>query len=502
MRNETSRRALLSGLAGLSVAGSGRVVGTSAADGSRVDPGRPGDRRASATRARQGDRRTRQRDGFDPSIHGFGFQNWSTRESVFTEHDHEAVDEGQVRRLLGRRWEGPARRVLDVNVLKLPDTLFDAIAKQLYVSVNQQSGTNGHCYGMVFAAQQYFEDPGSVPLDREVASEFTHPETPVEDRENGPVAAEIDYYHITQFFDLHSWLGRRAILRPGWIDYERQLDRIAAVVDEFGTAGITVFDSQTRASHQVLVYDYSREPDATRLFVYDPNYRAGRYARPRPPEPIEVDTTGSEPTVRPYGKGYDGFVFNRRGRVAAARSASEDESGSEDANSSSPLVGPTGGGVADQLFDLALFLVDSEAVSLTVVGPDDRPLLRDAATSIDRSRTEYGRMRYRYGFSPGRYDITVVGEADADYALRALVADAEGTRLDARPSTSIGAGEVHRYAAEVPKSGTGSIERATGRSGGSSWRRRLGAVGVGAGAAAVAAGAYARIRNRSNESDE
>jgi len=491
MRNGTSRRALLSGVAALSAAGSERVVGTSTADGSRA-----GDRRSNADRAKQDEE-------FHPTVHGFGFRNWSTRDPVFTEHDHEAVDEGQVRRLLGRRWEGPARRALDVNVLQLPDALFDAIAKQLYVSVNQQSGTNGHCYGMVFAAQQYFEEPDSIPLDREVASEFDHPEAPVEDRATGPVAAEIDHYHITQFFDLHSWLGRRAILRPDWIDYERQLDRIAAVVDEFGTAGITVFNSQTRASHQVLVYDYSREPGATRLFVYDPNYRAGRYARPRSPEPIEVDTTGSEPTVRPYGKGYDGLVFNRRKRVAAARGASE----SEDRTEGSPLVGPTGEDVADQLFDLALFLVDSEGVSLTVVGPDDRPLLRDDATYLDRSRTEYGRMRYRYGFSPGRYEIKVVGEADADYALRALVADAEGTRLDARPSASISAGEVHRYTAEVPESGTGSIERVTGESGGtswfgSSWRGRLGAVGVGAVATGVAAGAYARIRNRSSESAE
>lgn len=485
-----SRRELLAGIAGIALAGSRPAAGRSGpADGATAT-----DRRANAGRPAQ-------RDEFDPAVHGFGFRNWSTREAVFATHDHDAVDEAEVRRLLGRRWERPARRTLGVDVLGLSDALLAAITKQVYVSVNQLSGTNGHCYGMVFAAQQYYEDPGSVPLDRGTASEFDHPEAPVDDPETGPVARDVDHYHLTQFLDFRSWLGRRAMAWPSWIDYRRQLNRVTAAIDEFGTAGLTVFDSGNRASHQVLAYDYRRTADATRLFVYDPNYPAGRYARSADPPAVVVDTSGSRPAVRPYGNGYDEFVFDRRGRASGTRpdGGADQSSRADQSGRADPVVGPPDDGNPESLFDLALFLVDSPDVALTVVGPDGRAVGRDTATYSDRSRTAYARMRYRYGFAPGRYDVRVVGEADAEYALRAVVADAEGPRLDVRRTRTIEAGEVHRYAAAVPEAGTGSLDRLTG---GRSWRGTLGAVGLGAGVAGVAAGAYARLRGRAGNADD
>lgn len=424
----------------------------------------------------------RDPEGFDPAVHGFGFRNWSTRESAYPDHDHGAVDEDQARRALGRRWREPVRAGAGVDVRDLPGALLDAVAKQIYVSVNQQSATNGHCYGMVFAAQQYYENPDSLRSGRETAADVTHPEESAGD--DSPVSREIDIYQFTQFLNVHAWLGRRAMVAPDWISYGAQLDRLASVVDEFGTAGITLFDSADRRAHQVLVYDYRREPDRTRLFVHDPNYPARRYERADAPLAVDVDTAGDRPTVRRYNDRYDGFVFNRRDRILAAQTASGPGS----------LLADDPGRLRDVAFRLALFLVDPPDVSLTVVGPDDRPLGRDTATYMDRGRSAYARMRYRYGFAPGTYRVRVVGRRATDYTLEALVADDE-PRLDAAASRSIRAGEVHRYAAAVPDDGTGSLERDS--SGAPSWLAALGGAGVGTGVA----GGYAYLRRRGERSD-
>jgi hypothetical protein len=92
--------------------------------------------------SRNGDARP---DAFDPNVHGFGFPNWSTAVPTFPDHDHDAISETQIQRTIRRRWRDPMDRLLDADVGALPDALIDTIAKQLYVTANQFSGTNGHC---------------------------------------------------------------------------------------------------------------------------------------------------------------------------------------------------------------------------------------------------------------------------------------------------------------------------------------------------------------------
>lgn len=476
MPSGTSRRRLLGRIAALSAVGGYATVAAG-----KDTEGRADEHAAESTDAGARGRR----EEFDPAVHGFGFRNWSTREQTYPEHDHDDVGEEQIRRAIGRRWDEPVENLLEVNVQGLPTALLDAIAKQVYVSVNQGSATNGHCYGMVFAAQQYYENPGGLPESHSTASEVRHPETPVGESDVAPVGKEIDLYQLTQFLNVHSWIGRRGMARPKWIDYGAQLEQLTGVLDRFGTAGITMFDAADRRAHQVLAYDYAQEADATRLFVYDPNYAAGRYANPDFRPAVEVDTSGDRPTVRRYNDSYDQFVFNRRDRIVAAQTA----------QGPAPLVARDGGRLRDVLFSLALFLVDSPSVSMTVVGPNDRPLRRDTATYMDRGRSAYSAMRYRYGFEPGTYRIKVVGTEATEYTLEALVSDHESKRLDDAVTRSIGAGEVHRYAADVPDSGTGSLEDDESVP---SWLAALGGVGV----AGVAAGGYAYRNCRSGEGVE
>lgn len=436
-----------------------------------------------STRRGRAQRTPEHSDAFDPTVHGFGFRNWGTSGSMYAEHDHDTVDEEQVRRVIRRRWDEPAARHLGVDVSDVERRTFDAIAKQLYVSINQGSATNGHCYGMVFAAQQYYDRPETVPLDRSVASELTHPEAPVDQPSTAPVGREIDLFHVTQFLNFDAWIGRRAMLRPSWIDYERQLDALTTAVDVTGTAGITLFETYDRPSHQVLVYDYERSGDRTRLFVYDPNYPAARYEKLADPLTVTVDQTGSRPTVTAYTDAYDQLLFNRRDRRIAEFTGQRDPTVAVDEEAVNP----------DVAFSIVEFLVESRDVSLTVVGPDDRPVGRDTASLVDRRQSEYDLLRYRYGFEPGRYLLRVVGDADGEYVLTGIAADRVATRLDAEREATISAGSVHTYVADVPASGSGELRRADEST--IDWPRVAGGAGVGL--AACAAGVHGIRRYRS-----
>lgn len=427
--------------------------------------------------------------GFDPGVHGFGFHNWSTANPTYPEHDHDTVTEDQVRRSLPRRWEAYVEGALGFELSDVPSALFDVIAKQVYVAVNQRAATNGHCYGMVFTAQQYFERPESIPLDRWLASEFSNPADPVDDPSVAPVGREIDLFQNSQFLDFHAWVGRRALLKPDWIDYDAQLRNVLAVVDAHGTAGVTLFRSDESTSHQVLVYGYRTTSDRTSLSVYDPNRPASQYRSGDVVRTIEVDTSGERPVVEPYGtKEYDGFVFNRYDRIIAARRSAEPLGAIDRAREA----------IHHLLFDVALFLVDAD-VGLTVVGPDGRPLTRLVSPLIDRRSTEYRRMRVRYGADPGRYRVVVTGSRPTEYTLYASAASLDGERLSDRSTASIDAGEVHEYVATVPTSAAddGDLERRS--VGGPSITTGAGLV---VGAAGIAAGVYALCRRGRSESSD
>lgn len=234
--------------------------------------------RGAGPRAREGDRGA---TGFDPTRHGFGFRNWSSAVPTFLQHRHQSVDESEVRRIVDARWTRPVQRALGVDLGRAPEELIRSIARQVYVSASQESASNGHCYGMVFAAQRYFEEPAAVPLDRETASEFEHPEVPLgrTGREKSPVATDVDVYQNLQLLDPNAWIGRRGLFYPKWLDLDGSIRNVERVLDAFGTAGVTLLNSRTKASHQVLIYDANRIGGRTRLAIYDPSYSADHYRR-------------------------------------------------------------------------------------------------------------------------------------------------------------------------------------------------------------------------------
>lgn len=409
----------------------------------------------------------RQSRAFDPAVHGFGFRNWSTTDPIVPRHDHREVSEREVRRTIKRDWKDPLESVFDVSVSGLPSVLVNTIAEQVYVTANQMSATNGHCYGMVFTAQQYFERPDTLPFDVEAASDVRHPEAPTDRSDSGPVAEEVDLYQTSQALSLYSWFGRRNLINPAWIDYERQLTNLTAVVDELGSAGITLFDPETRLAHQVLVYDYERSPTGVFLSLYDPNFQARFYKRRanRQAASLFVDTTGATPTVEPYKTGFRGpgyesfggfseFVYNRWDRVIRARSDPDSHLAS-DVNRAD---------LRANLLALTTFTVDSGDVTVAVSGPDGTPVSRIESNNMDRRQTESHAMRYRYGAPGGEYHVAITGQRPTDYTLKTTAADTSGELFASAVTTSIDSGQTHAYTVTVPETveSDGALARGTG----------------------------------------
>jgi hypothetical protein len=310
-----------------------------------------------------GIRRAGIADGpFDPVRHGFGFFNWRVSQGPYP----GIVETGSTPdREFSDRWEEPFQQAFDRPLTTLPDRLRESLARHAHEGLIEVTRTDGYCYGMVFAAQRYFERPETIPAGFERASEIVHPEAPLSSPET-PVLDEIIAYHTSQYLDFYAWFGRYAIARPSLIDYAEQLRELTAVLDVYGTAGVTLVRGGSSRSHQVLVYDYERRSDGVTLDVYDPNYRAELYEERHPT--IEIDTTGDEPTVDSidFGSGYRHVVHNEYDRLI--------REGHEGGDRTPSIVATPD--TMDRLFDAALFVEVEGPVRTAVADPDGRPLER------------------------------------------------------------------------------------------------------------------------------
>lgn len=351
---------------------------------------------------------------FEPTRHGFGFYNWHVREGPYP---------GTRERALEDDWREPFERIFDRPLTELPAGLRERLAHHAHEALLEAVRTNGYCYGMVFAAQRYFERPETIPAGFDAASEITHPNAPRSSR-GTPVLDEIIEYQTAQYVDLHAWLGRYGLFDASLIDYESQMADLLATIDGFGTAAITLFSEESTRSHQVLVYDYERHPDRTVLFAYNPNYVAEVYERFT--YVIEVDTSGERPVPRPidYGPKYDQFVHNEYDRAIRTR---RDPSG--------PLTADAGS-LYDRLFGATLFVGTDPVVETSVVDPAGRRLACTSGTDP---------LHYRYGASEGTYRITLTGRTSGEYALDVYAGGRYRDPLDGTIEGSITAGETRRY---------------------------------------------------------
>lgn len=390
------------------------------------------------SRAQSGDGR------FVPDTNGFGFRNWSPRTQYFEAPEPPSTEAVRDRFLTG--WNDRAGALLGADLSHLPERTAGTVATALRAAVVQRAGTNGHCYGMALAAQRYFEDPERIPVDRPTASDIELPTVPVEEP-SAPVYEDILELQAAQYLRVRAWLGRRSMLFPERLDAEQLLRDVRSVVGTFGTATVTLFD-ESLYGHQVLAYGVEDGGDGVTLPVYDPNLPATAYRGSGPALRFERDGDGV--SMEPYRQ-YSHVLFNRYDRIERAA----------DRDRASPLdhVTVDRSTVRASLFPLALFLVDSPAVRLAVVGPDGRELDRVRGVHADRSRGDSPRVRSRYGADPGTYRLRVFGDGEATYEATAEVVDADGALLAETRTATIGPGDRHVYEVEIPESGTGTLRR-------------------------------------------
>lgn len=373
------------------------------------------------------DGRTTGTDGFDPTRHGFGFHNWRIQQGPYP-----GVEGSDPEGEFVERWDAPFRRAFDSPLTSMPGRLREALAEHAREGLLEATRTNGYCYGMVFAAQQYFERPGTIPSGFEHASEIEHPEAPLSTPET-PVLDDVVDYHTAQYLDFYAWFGRYGLMKPDWIDYDEQLREITAALDHYGTAGVTLVSRTAARSHQVLAHDYERGPDGVSIAVYDPNYPAATYDAWTPT--IEIDTSGVEPAVEPIslGEGYSDFVHNQYDR--RIRSGYGDRSPSL---TSRP-------GALDRVLGRTLFVEVEGPVRTAIVDPRGRP--------VDRTRGDRT-IHYRYGAVGGTYRIRVTGETAGAYSIDVYAGGHRGDLLEDATRASIEAGETHRYDLALAPEGT------------------------------------------------
>lgn len=420
-------------------------------------------------------------EGFDPSVHGFGFRNWRADERAYPGHDHRKLADEEVSECIRLDWQGPFADLFGTAVARLPDALVGLVSSQIRVAAAQLASTDGHCYGMTFSAQEFFEDPGALPDSVRNAAALRTPEVPR--GESGTVGTLIDEYQSTQLLDVHSWLGRRRMLRPGAIDHAAEVAALTATVDAFGTAGVTLVDTDTRLSHQVLVYDYTERGNATLLDVYNPNVPARSY-RPRYRRRLKVVPNADRPLANHAA--FDNLVFNRWDRAIRA-----------DADVTAPRR-TDDGDFSHLLERVVRFTVSSPNVALSVVAPDGTTVGRNRAEMMDLSRGDVYDTRYRYDAPAGDYRVSVVGKRAATYELTAQAAGFDGSLLDDAVTARIDPGEVREYVASVPENAdeTGTL-RERGSVSLSRVRRAVDVPNLLAGAAGGAAlSAYALRRQR------
>jgi hypothetical protein len=420
--------------------------------------------------------RGRAASGFDPTRHGFGFVNWAPGDGHYPTHDHESVSEDEVERVVRERWSGSFSNSFGTAVSTLPDPLLTAIARQLYVSAVQSSASNGHCWGMSYTAQHYFENPDAVPAGAETASALRHPMAPLSNPRSHPVSDDIDDFQLYQVLDVDAWVGRRGILNPRWIDLDRQIRNLVAAVEAFGTATMTLIDPRDRSSHLVLAYDVAPGGGRTDVAIYDPNVKAPAYRNGRH-RVITIDHTGEGPAMEPYGR-YRTFLYNDRERVVAARGQANP----------APAFDLPKSALRDELLSVAVFLLDGPDAEMTVVDPAGNPVRRDWAPFATREASTYDQMRYRYNPQAGRYYVSVTARAADDVVFSVLAADQAGELVRAKRTVFLEAGESQRFTVDIPESGdeTGHVERTDALP---EWAVAAGSATVGAlGAGGVLAG--------------
>jgi len=378
----------------------------------------------------------RDAEAFDPAIDGFGFPNWAGASGVSADGQPFTYDPGEVtirdvRRVVDDSWRTALSRGERAIVTRI-----------VYSWIGSNAATNGHCYGMAFAADDYFRDPSALPDGIEAPHEVPHPTD-----EYGTVGDRIRRTQTAQLVRLEAFWYTLLGLRWGLGDHRASLAAVTDAIDGRGT-GALILNGEDGA-HLVLGHDYERADGVTEVAVYDPNLAAGDY-RAGDGWTLAVDSETGE--VLEIADGYAEFLYHDR---EGTLSDVDDRIGDRDR-------------VRNRLSD-AVFLGLETGGALALDFPDDVLIDRPAAPYADFRTASYVDAAAVLG-SLDEIEFAVEEAPDEEYALEVLaVRDGEtvleevvsGTHGDVPSRLRVAIGGAGEAAVEVVKTaGTAAAEAA------------------------------------------
>lgn len=342
--------------------------------------------RAPATALEEGSEPT-DTGAFDPGVHGFGFSNWEGDTGTGrggAEFDYEPGDvtEGDVREAIRESWTSALSEAKESLMTRL-----------VYAWIGSNAATNGHCYGMTFAADEYFQAPEELPAGVETASDIPRPTGPFDD-----VGHRIRRLQTSQLLRAEPYWFALFGMRWGLADHQESARLLVEALESSGTAGISL-DGESNP-HQVLVYGYENTGGLTEFSIYDPTHSAAEHEDPANRWTLSVDRETGE--VVEIADGYDTFLYH-------------------DPEMDETVLDSIVGGADRVLGELsdAVFLGLETPGDLALDVPDDALVDRPDAEFADPDGGPYDESALVLG-SLDELSVSLEGESGAEYSLEVL----------------------------------------------------------------------------------
>lgn len=378
--------------------------------------------------------------GFEPATDAFGFPNWSGETGCETYPEPNSCSEDATFELsfntVGLQ---TVRDALSEWSISMPSTQLKMSALAARALVVRQSVSNGHCYGIVFAAKEYAADPSALPEDIDSASDIPRPSDAYES-----VGEKIRQYHVSQKLSSEVFWATMCEFWFGAIDYESAADDVMDALDD-GTAALLLGQSDADGAHQVLAYDYVENDGTIEFHLYDPNVPAYKHQ-----EAIEndetlmhtyvVDAETGEPTD-PH-QGYDQYAYvdpDLSLEAAGALTSTPEE-----------LFGQ---------FDLSSVFTLHSPATLAVDAPDDATVVQPTENAYDGVLSDAAIV---LGAQPEAIEVTVIGDGEGEYSLDAVSADGDQVVVDDTVTDTIGAEERYAFRLSGTEDAEGSLTRSDG----------------------------------------
>jgi len=400
-------------------------------------------------------------EDFQPGEHGFGFENWSGEQSWSVDgediqYEPDDVSEDEIQELVEDVWPSDHG-----------EALIEPVVKYVYTRFNGGGLTNGHCYGMVHAAMEYFEDPSALPDDVDTASDIPHPVGEYEG-----VGHDIRFYRQSQFFDSESrssalsvlQSGLFSVLWPGYADVNlrSETEELREAITQYGYAPISLADPANDEYHQVLGYEIETDEEQTIVYAYDPNAQAAVHEREREQFRLEVDD-GQNPDMRYFDRNeetdYEQFV---------SMTNAQREADLQEVAAGAVITAIIGAAQSTKFYLQApatlgksyvrlLFAGLRSPAHLEVDGPDDTSVLQPDMAETDHPAGKYSDAVFIFGAPAEEYSYTIVGEGEGEYTLELRGASEDTEVVSEDVTGEITSGEQHTVSVTIPEEGEADV---------------------------------------------